>query len=222
MAGVVLAGLYEPGSVVGLFPVKDGQLRAIGDAVQRRQVDQDGNVGFDELEDGHRYIAAGYLNGVHQEIRVLAREVLEHHRQAPIAPVLPSVGTQEDKQVPVPPAEPGEALPTGVPEALTAAAPIADSAPTASSEPDPTPAVTSAAPGAAVGSEAQPVQPDVQGQQTVPSESAGVAEGAGSPSKAAEASASADTAPSGSSPAAAPPAESPAPPPGGQQDTPQP
>jgi hypothetical protein len=123
MDGVVLvAGVFQPGSVVTLSQVEDeAVLRPEAhQAVGRRLVDENGNVGFDGLEVGARYFASGYVNGVYVLVRLIGVEAgapSSELQQAPIAASPQPVGTQEKVQPDPAPAAPSTPLPVGVPAA---------------------------------------------------------------------------------------------------------
>lgn len=209
MASVLLRGVFEPGSVVKLFQVADESvLRAEnGEHVESRVADEAGAVGFENVPATARFIAVGfdrYQKPVEYRARALEDgELVSELHQAPITATNPPVGTQEAPNPPTPPAPAPEHLEVGIPEGVQAEL----------AEPPAAEAVSSEAPGEAAG-------PTIEGAATTTS---AVTAGATlqEPKQAAEASASADSAPSEAQiSAAAPPAESPPPP--AEQSTPQP
>jgi hypothetical protein len=123
MGFLVLAGLFEPGTVVELFEVTDeATLRVENEQlVGKRLADARGSVGFDGLEVGQRYIARGkdvYGHPVEERARGLAQDEGTELAQEPIRPVPQNVGTQEAPEPKQPAAEPDAILHTGVPAGL--------------------------------------------------------------------------------------------------------
>jgi hypothetical protein len=122
MGYVVLAGLFEPGTVVSLFEV-DGPYtlraeEAQHELVGRRIADSHGSVGFDGLTEGRRFIAQGFdVNGnpVEERARSLADTEGTELSQSPIRPAPNPVGTGEVIPPPVAPGAPDAILHTGIP-----------------------------------------------------------------------------------------------------------
>ncbi len=181
MDGVVcVAGVFGAGSVVTLIQVPDERvLRPEGhEVIGQRIVDDAGNVGFDGLEVGGRYFVTGYVNGTYTLCRCLGVEAGapdSELAQPPIQPTPQSIGTQEAKDVVVPPA-----LPDGAADLATGVPPAADPA-----NPSTTPEADEPGEHELPADEVEPVQSDAlpQGAGTTPSESAGVGDQAGSPSE---------------------------------------
>ena len=130
---VVVAGVFPAGSVVGLFHV--GSERVLRpephQLVEERVVDERGNVGFDGLEVGGRYFAAGYVNGVYELVRLVGQDAAApaatELQQPPAGPTPQPVGTQERVEpAPVPAVPAGLAV--GVPAAADPANPIVEAA----------------------------------------------------------------------------------------------
>jgi nicotinate-nucleotide--dimethylbenzimidazole phosphoribosyltransferase len=123
----VIAGIFPPGSVVRLTHVPDETVLRPegGDEVERRIVDDNGNVGFADLEVGERYFASGYVSGFPVDVRVTGTDVNDvgNFTQPPVQSTLPAIGTQQEKQEPERPAVPDESLEVGVPEAALAQLP---------------------------------------------------------------------------------------------------
>src|SRR5690349_12705284 len=74
---VTLRGRFRPGNQVRLFKLEsDEQLRPHEeqDHVAVKTVDKDGELEFDGLEVGAKYIAQGYLDGFPLEVRLTARK----------------------------------------------------------------------------------------------------------------------------------------------------
>lgn len=125
---VVIAGLFQPGSVVTLTRTAQDVFRAEGGVeVSKRIVDDNGLVGWDELDVGAQYVASGYVNGWPVEQPVKATDA-EHQsndlNQAPPVDKPASIGTQEEPPAEVAPLPPapveGEApIETGVPEGVS-------------------------------------------------------------------------------------------------------
>lgn len=173
---VVVAGVFQPGSVVTLWAVPDERvLRPEGhDEIGKRIVDDAGNVGWDELAIGGRFLVTGYVNGLYVIVRARAvdgqapdTELL----QAPVQPTPQTVGTQESKLPPEPPAPPenAEQLPVGLPDGVKSnvlgeAAPGAAQAPPSEPEPAPLPPASPAAEPAP----AEAGEPTAAGQGPVP------------------------------------------------------
>ena len=123
MGFVVLAGLFEPSTVVELYEVPDVGEQRVGAAAPlagKRIADSSGSVGFDGLEVGVRHIARGYLDGYPVEVTVRAISELDGREiaQAPIGPSPQLQGTQESPLPSEPPAEPDAILHVGVPAGL--------------------------------------------------------------------------------------------------------
>lgn len=128
MSGIALvAGIFQPKSVVGIYDVPDETvLRAEPyQLVENRVVDDAGNVGFDGLEVGGRYFVQGYVEGRPVSVRVTALDSeapeAEPLGQPPISPTPQNVGTQEELQPGPDPHPAPEDLEVGVPEAVAAA-----------------------------------------------------------------------------------------------------
>lgn len=182
MAGVVvIAGVYPPGSVVGLYRLADERVLAPsgGELVGRAIVDEASIVGWDGLETGFKYVSEGYVAGNYVTVRATATDAEAPSMELAQPPLLTkagSIGTQEDPPVaelPAPP-DPELGLPTGAPDAAPAPFVEPDSGESsAPSEPEaPTdgeaagePATEQDAPPAAVAApeaeETQPPQPEV-------------------------------------------------------------
>ena len=123
MGFVVLAGLFEPSTVVELFEVPDageGRVGAASLLVGKRLTDGSGDVGFDGLAVGARCIARGYLNGGALEVRCRAVDEIVDLVQPPVAPSPVLQGTQESPLPDEPPAPPDAILHIGVPAGLAA------------------------------------------------------------------------------------------------------
>jgi hypothetical protein len=123
MGFVVLAGLFEPGTVVELFAVgSERALRVEGQPlVGKRLADASGSVGFDGLETGARFIARGmdpYANPTEERCRALADGEGSELAQEPIRQVPQKMGTQEGDEPLEPVADPDAILQTGVPAGL--------------------------------------------------------------------------------------------------------
>jgi hypothetical protein len=122
---VVICGQYEPGSIVTLHKVAgEGVLRAEGSpVVGQRVVDDAEEVGFDSLEVGGRYIAAGYTRGRYEEVSVTAHDIDANVElmQPPERPIPATLGTQGTSVVssPAAPSEGAADLGTGLPEGVT-------------------------------------------------------------------------------------------------------
>src|SRR5215471_17641480 len=97
MGFVLLSGLFEPGTSVSLVAVSEDDFAAsYGEVVGRRLVDSDGSLGFDGLEDGARFIAAGFdVYGKPVEVRCRALRESQGGIQAPIRPIRTLIGLQE-------------------------------------------------------------------------------------------------------------------------------
>jgi len=130
MAGVaVVAGIFPPASVVVLRRVtSEAVLRPEGgEEIERRLVDENGNVGFSGLIAGERYFASGYVDGFPIDVRCRAvdSEAPDSElAQAPIKAAVPKTGYDSTNAPAPPPAAPDEALEAGVPvqaQALVAA-----------------------------------------------------------------------------------------------------
>ena len=131
MGFVVLAGLFEPDTAVGLFEVAGPEvLRVDGGApeVGRRLTDVTGSVGFDGLEDGVRFIARGVLNGLGLEVRCRSLTSTEGSElaQPPVAETPQAVGTQERVEAEPPNGLPDAILQVGVPAGLPLGLAISD------------------------------------------------------------------------------------------------
>lgn len=122
---VVICGQYEPGSIVTLHKVAgEGVLRAEGSpVVGQRIVDDAEEVGFDGLEVGARYIAAGYTRGRYEEVSATAHDINDNVElmQPPERPIPATLGTQNTsvQSVPAAPSENAADLGTGLPEGVT-------------------------------------------------------------------------------------------------------
>jgi hypothetical protein len=123
MSYVVLAGLFEPGTVVSLYEVEGPWTLRFDDAqhplVGRRVADAQGSVGFDGLGDaGKRYIARGtdiWQNPIEERARGLADTEGTELAQRPIYPAPNPVGTGEVLPPAVAPGAPAAILHTGIP-----------------------------------------------------------------------------------------------------------
>ena len=125
MGFVVLAGLFEPSTVVELFEVPDageGRVGAAALSVGKRLTDGSGSVGFDGLAVGARCIARGYLDGNPLEVqcRVISESEGSEIAQAPIAAVPQLQGTQESPLPPEVAAGPDAILHVGIPSGIAA------------------------------------------------------------------------------------------------------
>lgn len=121
---VVVAGIFPQGSVVTLTKVaNEGVQRSEGgEEVGRRQVDADGNVGWDGLEVGACYLVDGYAEGYPVTVRAKATDVAEQSNdlsQAPPAPPPVTIGTQQAPAPVVLPEPSAEELPVGVPDGVS-------------------------------------------------------------------------------------------------------
>lgn len=122
---IVICGQYEPGSIVTLHKVaNEGVLRAEGSPiVGQRVVDSNEEVGFDGLDIGARYIAAGYTRGRYEEVSVTASDPEGNIElmQPPVQPSPASLGTQGTnvRNVPAAPSENAGSLGVGLPEGVT-------------------------------------------------------------------------------------------------------
>lgn len=121
---VVLVGQFEPGSVVTLHSVAgEGVFRAEGaPIVGQRVVDSNEAIGFDGLNVGDRYIAAGYTRGEYREISLTAHdpEGPVEFMQQPVQPNPTSLGTQGTRVRNAPGGEPADdTLEVGLPEGVT-------------------------------------------------------------------------------------------------------
>lgn len=123
MGFVVLAGLFEPGTVVELFEVNDGSVLRVETEplAGKRLADSNGSVGFDGLDVGQRFIARGkdvYGNPVEERCRALSESEGTELAQEPIRPVPQKMGTQEAPEPEQPAGAPDAILHTGVPAGL--------------------------------------------------------------------------------------------------------
>ncbi len=121
---VVVAGVFQPGSVVSLVEVESESVMRPGEigAIEQRLVDDNGNVGFEGLDVGGRYFVTGYVNGYYVALRAVGTDVSSPDSplmQAPVGNSPANIGTQNAPEVVVA-SEPAtsEELEVGVPEAL--------------------------------------------------------------------------------------------------------
>jgi hypothetical protein len=123
MAHVVIAGLFEPETSVTLYGVTSAAdlTPEHGIVAGRRLADGCGDVGFDGLALGGRYMARGFdIFGKPLVVRCRAIGATERLDigQSPIIPTPQNVGTQERPPVEPAPAEPGVILQTGIPASI--------------------------------------------------------------------------------------------------------
>ena len=123
MGYVVLAGLFEPGTVVSLYEVEDETTLRVEthELIEQRIADAAGSVGFGGLPEGARYIAQGkdvYGNPIEERARSIPDTEGTELSQSPIRPSPQPVGTQEKIPPPVPIGSPEATLPVGIPAGI--------------------------------------------------------------------------------------------------------
>lgn len=117
---IVIAGVFEPGSVVSLVPRPDeNHLRAGDFPIDKRVADENGDVGFAGLDVGDLFFVCGYKTDGYYEMRVQAHapDDVQHGLAQPSdgKPEPLKVGIHSVPASDPPPAQPAAGHEVGVP-----------------------------------------------------------------------------------------------------------